>query len=106
MWFEVYDKIHLNKRFSKNELQDIFKTQGFELIDFKPLNNGLEGLLILFLKTFERKINSLKIPLIISFFRVIFCLFFNCIIGTVRSLGISTDPTVYLNAGFIFQKNE
>ena len=106
MWSEVYDNMHPNKRFSKNELHDIFKKQGFELIDFKPLNNGLEGVLILFLKMFESNINSLKIPVIRPLIRVVFCLSFNCIIGIVRFIKILKDPVVYLNSGFIFQKKD
>ena len=34
MWFEVYDNMHPNKRFSKNELHDIFKKEGFEYLTF------------------------------------------------------------------------
>jgi len=104
MWSEVYDNMHLNKRFSRNELHYIFKKEGFELIDFKPLNNWIEGVLILFLKMSESKINSLKIPVIRPLIRVVFCLFFNCIIGIVRYIKILNDSAVYLNSDLIFQK--
>jgi SAM-dependent methyltransferase len=104
MWFEVYKKNHLNKRFSKNELQEIFEQRGFKLINFKPLNVGLEGILILLLKSSERKLNKLKIRVLRVPIRVLFNLVINFFLYLLRSANIFNDSEIYLNSGFIFQK--
>jgi len=104
MWFEVYEDSHINKRFSKNELEEVFKKGGFKLINFKPLNIGLEGLVILFLKSFEKKLNKSKIRVLRVPLRIFSNLIINLFLYFIQSIRILEDNEIYLNSGFIFKK--
>ena len=85
-------------------MKKFYKKRGFKLINFKPLNTGLEGLIILFLKSFEKKINKLKIRVLRVPLRIFFNLIINFFLSFIRSIKILEDNEIYLNSGFIFQK--
>ena len=105
MWFEIYENSQINRRFSKNELEEVFKKGGFKLVNFKPLNVGLEGLCILFLKNLEKKLNAIKIRVLRVPLRMLFNLIINLFLFFIHHSRILEDNEIYLNSGFIFQKH-
>lgn len=104
IWFDTKDQGHINARYSYNQLIKIFENNNFGLVKFKPLNTGLESMMILFNKTTTEYINKIKFRLIRFTLRNLTSIILNLLILFIKTLRILPIKTLYLNSGFIFKK--